>query len=58
MEMVKKYLSLTLYYIGYIAFAPEFRVSVRSQKPSALDSPQTKACFESIASNLISLTKG
>jgi len=33
-DMVKKYLSLSLYYIGYISFAPEFRDSMRSPRTS------------------------
>jgi flagellar biosynthesis protein FlhG len=57
-DMVRKYLSLSLYYIGYVAYAPEFRDSVRTQRPSALESPSIKACFDAIASNLISLTRG
>jgi flagellar biosynthesis protein FlhG len=56
-EMVKKYLSLSLYYIGYISFAPEFRDSMRGGKPPALESPRIESCFDVIASNLISLTK-
>jgi flagellar biosynthesis protein FlhG len=57
-EMVKKYLSLSLYYIGYIAYASEFRDSVRSQKPGIPGSPHIKACFDAVASNLVSLTRG
>jgi flagellar biosynthesis protein FlhG len=57
-EMVRKYLSLSLYYIGYVAYSPEFRDSVRGQRPAAFGSPSVNACFEAVASNLISLTKG
>jgi flagellar biosynthesis protein FlhG len=56
-DMVKKYLSLSLYYIGYISYAPEFRASQRGGMPSALESPRIKACFDAIATNLIALTK-
>jgi MinD-like ATPase involved in chromosome partitioning or flagellar assembly len=57
-DMVKKYLSLSLYYIGYIAYATEFRDSVRSHRPPALESASVTACFDAVASNLISLTRG
>jgi flagellar biosynthesis protein FlhG len=56
-DMVKKYLSLSLYYIGYISFAQEFRDSMRGRKPPVLESPRIEVCFDAIASNLIALTK-
>jgi MinD-like ATPase involved in chromosome partitioning or flagellar assembly len=56
-DMVKKYLSLSLYYIGYISFAQEFRDSMRGRNPPVLESPRIEACFDVIASNLIALTK-
>jgi len=57
LDMVKKYLSLSLYYIGYISFASEFRASVRGRGPSPLESPLIETCYNSIALNLIALTK-
>ncbi len=58
-DLVGKYLTARLSYIGYISYAPEFRASVRASKPAALSSSQGLTdCFEAIASNLCALTKG
>ncbi len=59
-EMVKKYLSITLHYIGYIIYAPEIRTSIREMRPVMLkDEPsKTKECFEAVTQNLISITRG
>jgi flagellar biosynthesis protein FlhG len=58
-DMVKKYLSVPLSYIGYISYEPEFRASVRESRPAGLLASKTIAgCFDSIASNLCALTKG
>jgi flagellar biosynthesis protein FlhG len=59
-EMVKKYLSITLHYIGYVMFTPEIRISIKELKPLMLrteDSP-IKECFEAITKNLLVITKG
>jgi flagellar biosynthesis protein FlhG len=59
MDMVKKYLSISLSYIGYISYEPEFRAQLRGPGPAALSASKAiSACFEAIASNLCALTKG
>jgi flagellar biosynthesis protein FlhG len=57
-EMVKKYLSINLYYIGYIMFAPEIRTSIKEMRPFMLkDEPsRIRDCFEAVSQNLISIT--
>jgi flagellar biosynthesis protein FlhG len=59
-EMVKKYLSITLHYIGYVMFTPEIRTSIKELKPLMLgtDDSRTRECFEAITRNLLVLTKG
>ena len=59
-EMVKKYLSIPLYYIGYVTFAPEIRTSIRKLRPLMIDENESpaKECFEAITRNLLVITKG
>ncbi|MBN1604086.1 MAG: P-loop NTPase [Chitinispirillaceae bacterium] len=59
-EMVKKYLSITLYYIGYVMFAPEIRTSIKELKPLMLtgEDSHIRECFEAITRNLLVLTRG
>ncbi|KMQ52012.1 Flagellar synthesis regulator FleN [Chitinispirillum alkaliphilum] len=58
-EIVKKYLSIRLHYIGYVTFSHEVRASIKEMKPIVLNG-QTKTgdCFQSITRNLIKLTQG
>ncbi len=58
-EMVKKYLSINLYYIGYVMFAPEIRTSIKEMRPFMLkDEPsRIRDCFEAVSQNLISITR-
>jgi flagellar biosynthesis protein FlhG len=58
-EMVKKYLSVKLYYMGYVVYTPDIRKSLKHMKPAVLDNPapQTLQCFESLAQNLEDLTR-
>jgi MinD-like ATPase involved in chromosome partitioning or flagellar assembly len=58
-ELVRKYLSVSLSYIGYICYAPEIRTAVRESKPAVLSpSASVSGCFEAIAANLCALTRG
>lgn len=59
-EMVKKYLSINLYYIGYIMFAPEIRTSIKEMRPFMLKEQPSRIrdCFEAVSQNLISITRG
>jgi len=59
-EMVKKYLSVSLHYIGYITYSTEFRNSIKELRPLMLETTQqkTKECFEAITQNIIAITKG
>jgi len=58
-EMVRKYLSVPLSYIGYICYAPEIRLAIREAQPAGHHSSQAvRDCFEAIASNLCALTQG
>jgi flagellar biosynthesis protein FlhG len=59
-EMVKKYLSINLCYIGYVIYSPEVRTSIKEMRPAVFNSEQTKLieCFNAITTNLITLTKG
>jgi len=59
-EMVKKYLSIDLHYIGYVVYAPEVRTSIKEMRPVVLthESTKIKDCFDAISQNLIVLTKG
>ncbi len=56
-EMVKKYLSLSIQYIGYISYDPAFRESVRKSNCVSLENPRIEACFDAIADSLVKLTK-
>jgi flagellar biosynthesis protein FlhG len=58
-EMVKKYLSVKLYYIGYVIYTSDIRKSLKHMKPAVLDNPapQTLQCFEALAQNLEALTR-
>ena len=57
--MVKKYLDVTLTYIGYVIDSPEVRVSIRAGMPAVLNNPASKlsACFGTLARNLTLVTK-
>lgn len=59
-ELVKKYLSITLHYIGYIIYSPEIRAAIRHMRPAVLDQAQsrTKECFDAVTDNLITITGG
>lgn len=59
-EMVKKYLYINMYYIGYIINTPDMRKAIKMLTPLIEYSPQSPAvdCFESVTNNLITLTKG
>lgn len=59
-EMVKKYLSISLHYIGYIIYAPEIRTSIKEMRPIMLKEEPSKIheCFEAVSQNLISITRG
>ena len=59
-ELVKKYLSLSLYYIGYVTYSPEIRTSIKEMRPIMLSEEQSRAkeCFEVITQNLITIAKG
>ncbi|MBN1575285.1 MAG: P-loop NTPase [Chitinispirillaceae bacterium] len=59
-EMVKKYLSLNIYYIGYIVFSPDVRKSIKAMRPLVEYCGESRAaeCFASVTHNLIALTKG
>lgn len=59
-EMVKKYLSIDLHYIGYVVYAPEVRTSIKEMRPVIMtqDSSRIKDCFNAISQNLIALTRG
>ncbi len=56
--IVKKYLSIKLYYIGYVAFSHEVRAAAKAMKPVVLNPQGASAgCFESITRNLVNLTR-
>jgi flagellar biosynthesis protein FlhG len=59
-EMVRKYLSINLHYIGYVVYAPEVRTSIKEMRPIVMkeEPSQIKDCFDAITQNLISLTRG
>jgi len=59
-EMVKKYLYINMYYIGYIITTPDMRKAIKMLTPLVELCPQSAAadCFESITNNLLTLTKG
>ena len=58
-ELVKKYLSISLYYIGYIIYSPEIRTSIKQMVPvvQVPEHSRAKECFEAITQNLTALTK-
>ena len=58
--MVKKYLSISMFYIGYVVFSPEVRKSIKAGMPlvDLQDESRAKGCFDSITGNLVALTKG
>lgn len=58
-EMVKKYLSVNLHYIGYVVYAPEVRTSIKEMRPVVFSKEQSriKECFDAISQNIISLTE-
>lgn len=57
-KIVHKYLSLPQRYIGYLAYIPEIRDSLRALKPVVLDgNPRVRESFEAIGRNLVVLTK-
>jgi flagellar biosynthesis protein FlhG len=59
-EMVKKYLYINMYYIGYIILTPDMRKAIKSLRPLVEQNPESLAvtCFESVTNNLLTLTKG
>ncbi len=59
-EIVKKYLSIDLHYIGYVVYASEVRTSIKEMRPVVLnqESSRIKDCFDAISQNLMALTKG
>jgi flagellar biosynthesis protein FlhG len=59
MEIVRKYLSVHLKFLGYLIHEPEMRRSMREMKPLVMSNPPEKAleCFHAITENLITLTK-
>jgi flagellar biosynthesis protein FlhG len=58
-EMIKKYLSIKMNYIGYVVFTPEMRTSVKKLQPLVDFNAEDRAteCFTSITKNLIILTR-
>ncbi len=58
--MVKKYLGMTIHYIGYVGASGDMRRSLRALKPAVLDNPSktTRECFSAISDNLYALTQG
>lgn len=59
-EMVKKYLSISLHYIGYVMFTPEIRTSIKELRPLMLgtEDTRTRECFDAITRNLLAITRG
>lgn len=59
-EMVRKYLSINMYYIGYVIFSPEVRKSIKAMRPLVefCENSRVAECFASVTGNLIALTKG
>ena len=58
-EIVKKYLTINLRFLGYLIYEPEMRRSTREMKPLVLSNPPEKAmdCFNAITENLLALTR-
>lgn len=59
-EMVKKYLYINMYYIGYIILTPDMRKAIKLLRPLIEQNPESPAvsCFESVTNNLLTLTRG
>lgn len=59
-DVVKKYLDQAPHYLGYCIYEPKIRQSIRDGKPIVLDNPphHIANCLDSIANNLLALTKG
>ena len=59
-DIVKKYLSINLHYIGYIMYLPDVRQSIKDLRPVMLGTEPSRAkdCFEAITQNLVALTRG
>lgn len=59
-EMVKKYLSVNLHYIGYVVYASEVRSSIKEMRPVVMgqEPSRIKDCFDAITQNVITLTRG
>ena len=56
--IVRKYLSVSLRYIGYLLYTPEIRASLRTLGPAIVQNHrQTAACFDAITKNLIALSR-
>jgi|SRR5690554_2363811 len=58
-ELVKKYLSIPLHYIGYIIYSSEIRKSIRAMHPFILNpqNSKTKECFVAVTQNLVKVTQ-
>lgn len=59
-DMVKKYLAINLTYIGYVLFSTDVRKSMKAMRPLVEDGVPSRMydCFETIAQNIVALTKG
>jgi flagellar biosynthesis protein FlhG len=59
-EIVKKYLTMKLYYIGYMVATPDIPQSIREMRPCVAARPgeQTVNCITSITNNLLALVEG
>lgn len=59
-EMVKKYLYINMYYIGYVILTPDMRKAIKLLRPLVEQNPESPAvsCFESVTNNLLTLTRG
>ena len=59
-EMVKKYLYINIYYIGYIVYSADIRKSIKAMRPLVEYNPGSKSaeCYASVTQNLIALTRG
>lgn len=56
-EIVKKYLSLSVYYVGYVIQSPDIRRSIKEMKPIVLypEAVKMQECFDSISTNITTL---
>jgi len=58
-DIVKKYLSLQLHYVGYVVYSPEIRTSIKQMRPAVLGKDEKiKECFGAITQNVVSLSRG